>query len=307
MSKKTKQIVIDPGHGGTSSSDRFRRGPSGEREEWINLRVSLLIQKALQTLGYEVILTREADQVVELSHRVTKAQAADLFISVHHNSSDPVDKELDFPCVFVHGSVDQESQSMNLAQIFAKEFYKERLQKCFIFSDHLIFNDGLFLLREMIESVPALITEFSFFSEPSEEKKLKMDEYCSVVALSYVRAIEVYFELNSTSGLAVKGAQASFIDQSYRARLKKLRHLIFESEEEFSATEYGLMAQDLYNQGKFELALEQLDKSLALLINSPYLKQLMELGQKIWKELKKNTTCPYESILQHGVKEVGPD
>ncbi len=159
----------------------------------------------------------------------------------------------------------------------------------------------------MIESVPALITEFSFFSEPNEEKKLKTDEYCRVVALSYVRAIEIYFELHSENTNIVKPGPANFISESYRERLKKIRSLIFESEENFSATEYGLMAQDLYNHGKFELALEQLDKSLALLVNGPYLKQMMELGQKIWFELKKSSVCPYESILQHGVKEVGQD
>jgi hypothetical protein len=35
-----KIIVLDAGHGGTSHTDFYRVGPSGEREEWINLRVA---------------------------------------------------------------------------------------------------------------------------------------------------------------------------------------------------------------------------------------------------------------------------
>ena len=36
-----KKICIDPGHGGTAAVDSYRVGPSGEREEWIDLRVRL--------------------------------------------------------------------------------------------------------------------------------------------------------------------------------------------------------------------------------------------------------------------------
>ncbi len=43
-----KIICIDPGHGGTSATDSFRVGPSGEREEWINLRVALHLKKMLE-------------------------------------------------------------------------------------------------------------------------------------------------------------------------------------------------------------------------------------------------------------------
>jgi len=35
-----KIICLDPGHGGTAKTDSFREGPTGEREEWINLRVA---------------------------------------------------------------------------------------------------------------------------------------------------------------------------------------------------------------------------------------------------------------------------
>lgn len=48
---KRKIICIDPGHGGTAATDSYRVGPGGEREEWINLRVGLLLQKMLEKKG----------------------------------------------------------------------------------------------------------------------------------------------------------------------------------------------------------------------------------------------------------------
>ena len=43
-----KKICIDPGHGGTAETDTFRVGLLGEREEWVNLRVALMLKKMLK-------------------------------------------------------------------------------------------------------------------------------------------------------------------------------------------------------------------------------------------------------------------
>ena len=43
-----KIISIDPGHGGSAATDSYRQGPTGEREEWIDLRVGLLLKEILE-------------------------------------------------------------------------------------------------------------------------------------------------------------------------------------------------------------------------------------------------------------------
>ena len=43
-------ICIDPGHGATTRTDSFRVGPTGEREEWIDLRVGKYLKKYLRRL-----------------------------------------------------------------------------------------------------------------------------------------------------------------------------------------------------------------------------------------------------------------
>ncbi|MCK5086496.1 MAG: N-acetylmuramoyl-L-alanine amidase, partial [Melioribacteraceae bacterium] len=85
---KGKVVCIDPGHGGTAETDSFRVGPTGEREEWINLRVALKLAEMLIEDGAEVILTRSEDESVSLRARAELAinKEADVFVSIHHNA-----------------------------------------------------------------------------------------------------------------------------------------------------------------------------------------------------------------------------
>src|SRR6478672_6265304 len=78
-----KIICIDAGHGGTSLTDLYRQGPTGEREEWINLRVALLLQQKLEHKGATVIMTRITDDTIALERRARIAveNKADVFIS----------------------------------------------------------------------------------------------------------------------------------------------------------------------------------------------------------------------------------
>lgn len=84
---KVGRIAIDPGHGG---HDTGTIGPTGLMEKNLTLDVALRLQKLLEKeLGAEVILTREDDSFVPLENRIALAneQQADLFLSIHANSS----------------------------------------------------------------------------------------------------------------------------------------------------------------------------------------------------------------------------
>ena len=82
-----RRIVIDPGHGG---KDPGAIGPSGLKEKDVTLAMSLKIAERLrETLGCEVILTRDRDVFLPLEERTAIANkvGADLFISVHANAA----------------------------------------------------------------------------------------------------------------------------------------------------------------------------------------------------------------------------
>lgn len=82
-----RTIVIDPGHGGTETG---AIGPSGVQEKELTLQISReLANRLAQRLGVRTVLTRGEDVNVQHDTRTSLANQnkADLFISVHLNSS----------------------------------------------------------------------------------------------------------------------------------------------------------------------------------------------------------------------------
>jgi N-acetylmuramoyl-L-alanine amidase len=84
---KIGRVVIDPGHGG---HDLGSMGRGGLLEKDLVLAIAKELQILLEeNLGAQVVLTRTDDSFVSLEERtaVANRQRADLFISIHANSS----------------------------------------------------------------------------------------------------------------------------------------------------------------------------------------------------------------------------
>ncbi len=82
------KIVIDPGHGGAEDG---AIGHSGLKEKDLTLEIAKRLGGLLSNrLGAEVVYTRTSDLTVALDARAAIANqaGADLFISIHANSSD---------------------------------------------------------------------------------------------------------------------------------------------------------------------------------------------------------------------------
>ena len=93
--KSTKEtIMIDAGHGGYDvGAESFY----GDYEKDINLDIALLIGKQLKSYGYKVVYTRTSDSVswsydnkenLQMRCDLAKKRNADLFVSIHLNSSE---------------------------------------------------------------------------------------------------------------------------------------------------------------------------------------------------------------------------
>ena len=84
---KLSRVVIDAGHGGY---DTGSIGPAGYPEKELVLDVAERLRGLVQIeLGAEVVMTRSDDSFVSLESRtaIANQQEADLFISIHANSS----------------------------------------------------------------------------------------------------------------------------------------------------------------------------------------------------------------------------
>jgi N-acetylmuramoyl-L-alanine amidase len=84
---KIRRIVIDPGHGGKDSG---ALGGNGGMEKDVVLVIALkLAAKLKEGLGVDVVMTRSTDVFIPLDERTAIANKvnADLFVSVHANAS----------------------------------------------------------------------------------------------------------------------------------------------------------------------------------------------------------------------------
>lgn len=85
--KKTLAVVvIDPAHGG---ADPGARGSSGIAESDVVLGFARLVRISLESQGFRVILTRQANEDPSFDDRskVANAQRGDIFISLHVSST----------------------------------------------------------------------------------------------------------------------------------------------------------------------------------------------------------------------------
>ena len=193
---KGRIIAVDPGHGGTADFDDYRVGPAGEREEWINLRVALMLRDMLEEREAKVLMTRTEDVEVELEDRVRLAveHDADVFVSVHHNAT--ADPEVNFPIIYYHGNASENRASVLLAGIMGEQMNRYLFggdAPVSVVSDHTIFpSDGTNVLRNSY-GIPGVIVEASFFTDPEEEQRLRDPDYNQLEAEAYVMALEEFF------------------------------------------------------------------------------------------------------------------
>lgn len=200
-SLKGKIICIDPGHGGTALTDSYRVGPSGEREEWINLRVGLLLQKMLEEKGAKVLMTRTEDIFIPLPDRAKVAvdNKADIFVSIHHNAT--ADSSVNFPIIYFHGNASENLAGVAFGKLLAvnlvKALYKNKVSPkanyVSLVSDFTVFAEaGASVLRNTY-GIPAVLAEASFFTNAVEEKKLKSEDHNRDEAVAYTVALEEFF------------------------------------------------------------------------------------------------------------------
>lgn len=83
------KVFLDPGHGGEKDPGALSLdGTRYEKDD--NLKIGLLVRDELLSRGIEVEMSRDTDVFVELDEivRLANESDADLFVSLHRNSSD---------------------------------------------------------------------------------------------------------------------------------------------------------------------------------------------------------------------------
>jgi len=230
---KIGKIVIDPGHGG---HDTGTIGPNGLEEKDLVLEVGRRLGKLLETrLGAEVVYTRKDDTFIPLETRtaIANQQRADLFISIHANSSqDPAARGvetyyLNFTSspealdVAARENAVSEKSIYELQDLVKKIALKEKIEESREFAGDVqeSLHDGLAAKSPAIRNrgvkkapfivliganMPSILAEISFVSNPTDEHRLETSEYRQRIAESLYRGIAKYVDGLSGVKLASK-------------------------------------------------------------------------------------------------------
>jgi N-acetylmuramoyl-L-alanine amidase len=226
---KIGRIVIDAGHGG---HDTGTIGPTGLMEKDLCLDVALRVGKLIQQRlpGAEVIYTRDDDTFIPLEHRteIANEARADLFLSVHANSSDDHKARgvetyyLNFTGssaameVASRENALSENSVYDLQDIVKQIARNEKIEESRDFAG--IIQDSLAQRMQNMNrgernrgvrkapfvvligaNMPSVLAEISFLSNPSDEQWLKKPENRQRVAEGLYHGIESY--LHNTNSL----------------------------------------------------------------------------------------------------------
>jgi len=211
-------IVIDAGHGG---QDYGAIGPTGLAEKDVVLDIALRLEKLLVKEGFKVILTRTDDTFIPLADRtqIANSNGADLFISIHANSSrkrnisgsetyflaQAKNDEARALASFENSSLRFEQENPEelsdldfiLLDLVQNQFLKESSDLAYMIQENMgrklpivnrgVDQAGFFVLNKAY--MPAVLVETAFISNKSEEKLLKSSAFKQKIAEGVLSSI----------------------------------------------------------------------------------------------------------------------
>ncbi|MEW6443611.1 MAG: N-acetylmuramoyl-L-alanine amidase [bacterium] len=226
-------IVLDPGHGG---EDPGAVGPSGLQEKDVVLSVARRVSKILaDEQEARVQLTRDTDRFLSLEERtsIANARGADLFVSIHANAA-PNPRAQGIETYYLDNTTDraairlaalenatapgritdlqrilrdlQRNAKVMDSHALARFVQSSLLQG--VRGSHARVRDlgakGNLFYVLMGASMPSILVEISFITNPREEKLLRDPAYQDKVARGIVAGILEYLERSYFPGVMAR-------------------------------------------------------------------------------------------------------
>lgn len=235
---KVGRVVIDAGHGG---HDHGTTGPSGLTEKEVTLDVARRLGELIEeNLGSEVVFTRNDDRYIQLEERgaIANRSHADLFISIHANSSRHTAATgvetyyLNFTSspealeVAARENAVSERSVSDLGDLIKKIALKDKIDESREFAGkvQMALYSGASKAGNRTKdrgvrkapfvvligaTMPSILTEIGFLSNPKEEALLKRSEYRQKIAEALFRGVSQYAGGLSHFNVARNGGEAS--------------------------------------------------------------------------------------------------
>ncbi|MFS0562219.1 N-acetylmuramoyl-L-alanine amidase [Terribacillus sp. 179-K 1B1 HS] len=176
--QSVQRIIIDPGHGGKDP------GAIGNdtMEKNVALTISEKLQQRLLTNGYDVKMTRSDDIFIPLSERATISNnwGADLFVSVHANSA-ATSSAKGLESYYYGASSSGKKLASSIQTALASNTNNE---------NRGTHSADFYVLRHT--SMPAVLVETGFISNPADAALLNDSNYQNEVADSIAEGIKAF-------------------------------------------------------------------------------------------------------------------
>ena len=192
-------IVIDAGHGGM---DGGAVAADGTVEKEINLAIAQKLQTLFELCGFEVIMTREDDtlsrgdepdeslKTADIHRRLAIAEANPdcMFISIHQNQFS-VPKYKGTQVFYSPNREESEALAATIQDTVVSMMQKENYRQA------KPTGKEIYILYHT--TVPAVMVECGFLSNPEERDQLKTEEYQDQMAFSILCGIFEYCCMNT--------------------------------------------------------------------------------------------------------------
>lgn len=195
-SSKMPTVIIDAGHGGF---DGGAVAKDGTVEKDINLAISLKLNTVLEALGYKTVTVRTTDTAVnDTDNNGGSAKASDI-----KNRVALMNKHPDAIFVSIHMNKYGTTQPHGAQVFYARTENSDILANCIQCSISLKVQpdnkrvikpttNDIYLLKHA--TIPAVIVECGFLSNPKDLENLKNEEYQLKVATSIAFGIINYYK-----------------------------------------------------------------------------------------------------------------
>ncbi len=228
--KTNYRIIIDPGHGGKDPGAHGSRG--GLEKNVVLAISKKVRDMLARNKRYDLFMTRKTDVFIPLLDRTQFAnqKKGDLFVSIHANAS-PRKAAKGVSTYFLNNADDQESLRVAMREngeldpsklnipTGSDDYYLELMKASMVKNFHTSQSTDLarWVQQNMVadlrknysdvvdlgvrsarfyvltgSTMPSILVETSFISNPTEEKRLTSSTYQTRMAQSIVKGIEAY-------------------------------------------------------------------------------------------------------------------
>jgi len=201
-----RTIVLDPGHGGP---DQGAHAKNGLLEKTLTLDLAKRLRGLLAQKGYNVLLTRNDDREVSLDSRsaFARARKADLFVSLHFNSSAPSTEPrgAETFCLTPSGAQSTSTKSAALSATDFLAFAGNRFDNDNVVLAHCIQQSlvartgaverGVKRARFEVlkdQTCPGVLVESGFLSNVSDARLISQSSHRDRLAAAVMVGIETY-------------------------------------------------------------------------------------------------------------------